>query len=154
MGPQVFLTPHVVPATVGTILVPRQVVSCPLNHCRSHLSRRLALSNRAQFHKVAPPKTLSIAGSGASVFWPKQERCLDAAARGEIPFFQVGRLKRVSVARMEQLMLEGANAAPRPPPIETPVKAVKAPIKKPATPSKYPRSTAVRRRAPALLDAS
>jgi hypothetical protein len=43
---------------------------------------------------------------------------------------------------MEQLMLEGVNIAPPPPLTETPVKPAKAL----ARPSKYPRSTAVKRR--------
>jgi hypothetical protein len=43
----------------------------------------------------------------------------------------VGRLKRVSVARMEAMMLEGASAAPS---------------TAPANPSKYQRSTAAPRR--------
>ena len=101
--------------------------------------------------KAAPPKTLSIPEAGHLYFGLSKNGSYDAAARGEIPFFQVGRLKRVSVAKMERMMEEGAHAPPPPPSIETPVKAV---AKKPATPSKYPRSTAVRRRAPALADAS
>jgi hypothetical protein len=90
-------------------------------------------------------------GSGYYYFGLSKNGSYDAAARGEIPFFQVGRLKRVSVAKMERMMEEGAHTPPPPPSIETPVRAV---AKKPATPSKYPRSTAVRRRAPALADAS
>jgi hypothetical protein len=101
--------------------------------------------------KVTPPKTLSIPEAGHIYFGLSKNGSYDAAARGEIPFFQVGRLKRVSVAKMEAMMLEGARIAPPPPPIETPVKTV---ARKPATPSKYPRSTAVRRRAPTLADAN
>jgi hypothetical protein len=101
--------------------------------------------------KAAPSKTMSVPEAGYYYFGLSKNGSYDAAARGEIPFFQVGRLKRVSVAKMERMMEEGARVPPLPPSIETPVKAV---AKKPATPSKYPRSTAVRRRAPALADAS
>jgi hypothetical protein len=111
---------------------------------------------QTELDKAAPPKTLSIPEAGNIYFGLSKNGAYDAAARGEIPFFQVGRLKRVSVAKMERIMEEGVSIAPPPPPIETPVKSslAQAPIKKPATPSKYPRSTAVRRRAPALVDAS
>ena len=88
--------------------------------------------------KAAPPKTLSIPQAGHLYFGLSKNGSYDAASCGEIPFFQVGRLKRVSVAKMEQMMAEGVRIAPPPPPIETPVEAVKAPAKKPATPSKYP----------------
>ena len=93
--------------------------------------------------EAAPPKTLSIPEAGYLYFGLSKNGSYDAASRGEIPYIVVGRLKRVSVARMEQIMADGVSIAPpTPPPIETPVKPAKAPAK----PSKYPRSTAVRRR--------
>jgi hypothetical protein len=92
--------------------------------------------------KTPPAKTLSIPEAGHLYFGLSKNGAYDAAQRGEIPFFQVGRLKRVSVAKMEQMMLDGVSIT-APPPIETPIKT---PAKTPAKPSKYPRSTAVKRR--------
>jgi hypothetical protein len=93
-------------------------------------------------NEAAPPKTLSIPEAGWIYFGLSKNGSYDAAGRGEIPFIVVGRLKRVSVARMEQIMADGVGAAVPPPPIETPAEPVKALNK----PSKYPRSTAMRRR--------
>jgi hypothetical protein len=94
-------------------------------------------------NEAAPPKTLSIPEAGHLYFGLSENGSYDAAARGEIPYVVVGRLKRVSVAKMEKMMEDGVNIAPpHPPPIETPV----TPAKALAKPSKYPRSTAVRRR--------
>ncbi len=101
-------------------------------------------------HEAAPPKTLSIPEAGHLYFGLSKNGSYDAAARGEIPYIVVGRLKRVSVAKMEQIMADGVSIVPHPPPIETPVKPVKALAK----PSKYPRSTAMRRRAPEPVDAN
>ena len=89
-----------------------------------------------------PPKTLSIPEAGWIYFGLSKNGSYDAASRGEIPFIVVGRLKRVSVSKMEQIMADGVGVAAPPPPIETLVKPVKALAK----PSKYPRSTAMRRR--------
>jgi hypothetical protein len=98
-------------------------------------------------NEAAPPKTLSIPEAGHIYFGLSKNGSYDAAARGEIPYIVVGRLKRVSVAKMEQMMLDGVNLAPpHPPPVETPVKPTKAP----PSATKYPRSTAVRRRNPQL----
>jgi hypothetical protein len=96
---------------------------------------------------AAQPKTMTIPEAGWVYFGLSKNGAYDAAARGEIPFMVVGRLKRVSVAKMEQMMLEGVNSAPPPPLIETPAKAL-------ARPSKYPRSTAVQRRTPEPVDAN
>jgi hypothetical protein len=93
--------------------------------------------------EAAPPKTLTIPEAGYLYFGLSKNGAYDAAARGEIPYIVVGRLKRVSVARMEQMMADGVNVTPPvPPSIETPGKPAKALAK----PSKYPRSTAMRRR--------
>jgi hypothetical protein len=110
-----------------------------------------AASPRAPEHsqppEATPPKTLSIPEAGHLYFGLSKNGSYDAAARGEIPYIVVGRLKRVSVAKMEQIMAEGVNITPtHPPPIETPVKSAEAL----ARPSKYPRSTAVKRRDPLL----
>lgn len=87
-------------------------------------------------------KTLSIPEAGHLYFGLSKNGSYDAAARGEIPYMVVGRLKRVSVAKMEKMMEDGVNIALPPPPIETPVESAKAP----ASSTKYPRSTAVKRR--------
>ena len=94
-------------------------------------------------NEATPPKTLSIPEAGWIYFGLYNNCSYYAASRGEIPFIVVGRLKRVSVQRMEQIMADGVSIVPpTPPPIETPAKPAKAPAK----PSKYPRSTAMRRR--------
>ena len=82
------------------------------------------------------PQTMSIPEAGFRYFGLSRNGSYDAAARGEIPFMSVGKLKRVSIAKMDAIMRDGVNAAPAPAPIETPVKAVKS----------FPRSTAVKRR--------
>jgi excisionase family DNA binding protein len=50
------------------------------------------------------PKTLSIPEAGAKYYGLSKNGSYDAAARGEIPFIEVGRLKRVPVVAMERLM--------------------------------------------------
>jgi hypothetical protein len=52
------------------------------------------------------PKTLSIPEAGRKYFGLSKNGSYDAAARGEIPYIEVGRLKRVPVAAMERLMEE------------------------------------------------
>ena len=104
---------------------------------------RLPVPESPERNEAAPPKTLSIPEAGHLYFCLSKNGSYDAASRGEIPFIVVGRLKRVSVAKMEQIMADGVSIVPpTPPPIETPAKPAKAPAK----PSKYPRSTAMRRR--------
>ena len=103
---------------------------------------RLPVPESPERNEAAPPKTLSIPEAGHLYFGLSKNGSYDAAARGEIPFIVVGRLKRVSVSKMEQIMADGVGVAAPPPPIETLVKPVKALAK----PSKYPRSTAMRRR--------
>jgi hypothetical protein len=93
-------------------------------------------------NEAAPPKTMTIPEAGWIYFGLSKNGSYDAAARCEIPFITIGRLKRVSVAKMEQIMADGVGAAAPLPPIETPAKPVKALAKS----SKYPRSTAMRRR--------
>jgi hypothetical protein len=97
-------------------------------------------------NEAAPPKTLSIPEAGRLYFGLSKNGSYDAAARGELPFIRIGRLKRVNVAKMEQIMADGVGIVPHPPPIETRIKPAEALAK----PSKYPRSTAMRRRAPQL----
>jgi hypothetical protein len=67
--------------------------------------------DKRELDKVTPAKTLSIPEAGHLYFGLSKNGSYDAARRGEIPFFQVGRLKRVSVAKMERMMEEGAHAA-------------------------------------------
>ena len=112
---------------------------------KAQLKASVAAPRASESHErneAAPPKTMTIPEAGHLYFGLSKNGSYDAAARGEIPYIVVGRLKRVSVAKMEQIMADGVSIAPHPPPIETPVKPAKAPAK----PSKYPRSTAVRRR--------
>jgi hypothetical protein len=98
-------------------------------------------------NEAAPAKTMSIPEAGHLYFGLSKNGSYDAAARGEIPYIVVGRLKRVSVAKMEQIMADGVNVVPPPTPIETPAKAL-------AKPAKYPRSTAVQRCTPEPVDAN
>jgi hypothetical protein len=113
---------------------------------KSQLKASVAAPRVPESHErneATPPKTLSIPEAGHLYFGLSKNGSYDAAARGEIPYIVVGRLKRVSVAKMEKMMEDGVNIAPpHPPPIETPVTPAKALAKL----SKYPRSTAVRRR--------
>jgi hypothetical protein len=120
---------------------------------KSQLKTSVAAPRAPESHErneAAQPKTMTIPEAGWIYFGLSKNGSYDAAARGEIPYIVVGRLKRVSVAKMEQIMVDGVGVAAPPPPIETPVKPVKTPTK----PSKYPRSTAVRRRAPEPVDAN
>lgn len=88
------------------------------------------------------PRTISIPEAGSYYFGLSKNGSYDAAARGDIPFIKVGRLKRVSVAAMERLMQEG-RAFPAPSPVPEPPQA-----------PRYPPSTAMRRkpRTPALQE--
>jgi excisionase family DNA binding protein len=54
------------------------------------------------------PKTLSIPEAGALYLGLSRNGSYDAAARGEIPYIQIGRLKRVPIQLMER-MLEAAG---------------------------------------------
>jgi hypothetical protein len=60
------------------------------------------------------PKTLSIPEAGARYFGLSKNGSYDAAARGEIPYIEVGRLKRVPVVAMERLMESASQAASQP----------------------------------------
>jgi hypothetical protein len=60
------------------------------------------------------PKTLSIPEAGARYFGLSKNGSYDAAARGEIPYIEVGRLKRVQVVAMERLMESASQAASQP----------------------------------------
>jgi hypothetical protein len=89
------------------------------------------------------PKTLSIPEAGRLYFGLSKNGAYDAAARGEIPYIRVGRLRRVPVAAMELMMREAkghlVNAAP--PYLETP-----APASASAPAPRYPPSAAMRRK--------
>jgi hypothetical protein len=61
------------------------------------------------------PKTLSIPEAGARYFGLSKNGSYDAAARGEIPYIEIGRLKRVPVVVMERMMLEAVTRKPAPP---------------------------------------
>jgi hypothetical protein len=51
---------------------------------------------------VAERKTISIEEAGRIYYGLSRNASYDAAGRGEIPYIQVGRLKRVPVAAMEK----------------------------------------------------
>ena len=55
------------------------------------------------------PKTISVPEAGRLYLGIGRDSSYEAAKRGDIPFIQVGRLKRVPVAAMER-MLEQAGA--------------------------------------------
>jgi excisionase family DNA binding protein len=57
-----------------------------------------------------PRKTLSIPEAGAHYLGLSRNGSYDAAERGEIPFIQIGRLKRVPIILMERLMESAATA--------------------------------------------
>jgi hypothetical protein len=59
--------------------------------------------------KVEIPLTLSIPEAGARYFGLSKNGSYDAAQRGEIPYIEIGRLKRVPIVQMDRLM-----QAPRP----------------------------------------
>jgi hypothetical protein len=61
-----------------------------------------------------PPKTLSIPEAGERYFGLSKNGSYDAAARGEIPYIEIGRLKRVPVVLMERMM-EAPTALPSKP---------------------------------------
>jgi hypothetical protein len=76
---------------------------------------------------------MSIPEAGLHFYGLSKNGSYDAAARGEIPYLQIGRLKRVPVVAMERKMqMEQAFPAPTSP----------DPAPKP---ERYPRSVAVRR---------
>jgi excisionase family DNA binding protein len=54
------------------------------------------------------PKTLTVPEAGAKYFGLSRAGSYAAAARGELPVIQIGRLKRVSIAALER-MLETAG---------------------------------------------
>jgi hypothetical protein len=60
--------------------------------------------------RTALPPTMSIPEAGAHYFELSRNGSYAAAERGEIPYFMVGRLKRVSTAIMERIMIEGPAA--------------------------------------------
>jgi hypothetical protein len=58
------------------------------------------------------PKTLSIPEAGAQYYGLSKNGSYDAAKRGEIPYIEVGRLKRVPIVLMERKMEEPGLANP------------------------------------------
>ena len=58
------------------------------------------------------PLTMSVPEAGKRYFNLSRNASYDAAARGDIPTVQVGRLLRVPVRRMERI-LDGGEAAER-----------------------------------------
>jgi hypothetical protein len=62
------------------------------------------------------PKTLSIPEAGRKYYGLSKNGSYDAAARGEIPYIEVGRLKRVPVVAMERKMEECGRKAVLPTP--------------------------------------
>ena len=61
---------------------------------------------------VSGPKTLSIPEAGALYYGLSRNGSYEAAARGEIPYLEVGRLKRVPIAAMERMMVEAIVQKP------------------------------------------
>jgi excisionase family DNA binding protein len=55
------------------------------------------------------PKTISIPEAGRRYFGLSRNGSYDAAERGEIPFIQIGRLRRVPVQLMEKMLAEAAT---------------------------------------------
>jgi hypothetical protein len=74
-------------------------------------------------NEVGAPKTLSIPEAGFIYFGLSKAGSYNAADRGEFPVIRIGRLRRVPIAAMEQMMLTGrahnfplpASRAPRAP---------------------------------------
>jgi hypothetical protein len=55
------------------------------------------------------PKTLSIPEAGSRYFGLSRNGSYDAAERGEIPYIQIGRLKRVPILLMEKKLAEATT---------------------------------------------
>ena len=58
-------------------------------------------------------QTLSVPEAGRKYFGLSRNGSYDAAARGEIPVINVGRLKRVPIRLMERLLDNAVNKAAR-----------------------------------------
>ncbi len=52
----------------------------------------------------ATPKTMSVPDAGRIYLGLGRDASYEAAKRGEIPFIQIGRLKRVPIIAMERMM--------------------------------------------------
>jgi hypothetical protein len=59
--------------------------------------------------KPKAERTLSIPEAGAKYYGLSKNGSYDAAARGEIPFIKVGKLKRVPVVLMDRKMEEAGS---------------------------------------------
>ena len=55
------------------------------------------------------PKTISVPEAGRIFYGIGRDASYQAAARGDIPVIQVGRLKRVPVAAMERKLEQAAD---------------------------------------------
>jgi hypothetical protein len=55
------------------------------------------------------PKTMSIPEAGKKYYGLSRNASYDAAERGDIPYIQVGRLKRVPVRLMERRLDSGGD---------------------------------------------
>ncbi len=53
---------------------------------------------------AATPKTMSVPEAGREYLGLGRDASYEAAKRGEIPFIQIGRLKRVPIIAMERLL--------------------------------------------------
>jgi hypothetical protein len=67
--------------------------------------------DKAKTSPETPPKTLSVPEAGKLYFGMSRNASYEAAARGDIPFIQLGpRIKRVPVRALEEML----NIAPAP----------------------------------------
>ena len=57
------------------------------------------------------PKTVSVPEAGRIYLGLGRDASYEAAKRGDIPFIQVGRLKRVPIAAMERMLERAAEQA-------------------------------------------
>ena len=71
----------------------------------------MSVQRRRKCQRKGPPRTMSIPEAGWEFYGLGESASYAAAARGEIPFIQVGGLKRVPVVLMEQKLLQPGTAA-------------------------------------------
>ncbi len=57
------------------------------------------------------PKTISVPEAGAIYYGLGRDASYEAAKRGDIPFIQVGRLKRVPIIAMERRIEQAAQVS-------------------------------------------
>ena len=63
---------------------------------------------------IVSPKTMSVPEAGAHYFGLSRNGSYDAAERGDIPYIEVGRLKRVPIVAMERRMESAGQSPARP----------------------------------------